>query len=125
LKLPHTYMIAGLFALCGAFIAYSMWDHDAASTAAQLLILAGLVVSFIDSHLKHRVTADKIDENTQLTAKTEQQINGRLDELIRNASQAAYAKGLLDGQQLKDVQIGPPSKPKQDGNKPRTCESHP
>jgi hypothetical protein len=102
-----------IFAACCALIVL-VHQPDTGNSVVQLLILAGMVVSFLDRQVKATTTIQKLDENTALTAKTEKQLNGKTEDLIRAASQAAYAKGLLDGQEQerqrqKDALSTPPT----------------
>jgi hypothetical protein len=106
-------VVVFIFASCAAVIALAN-QPETGNAIVQLLILAGIVVGFLDNHNRTSSTMAKLDENTALTAKTEQQLNGKTDELMRTASQAAYAKGLLDGeekerQRQKDALSNPPT----------------
>jgi uncharacterized membrane protein YebE (DUF533 family) len=91
-------VVVFIFTACAAVIALAS-QPDTGNSIVQLLILAGIVVNFMDGHTRTKATNAKIDENTAITAKTEQHINGKTEDLIRAASQAAYAKGLLDGEE--------------------------
>jgi hypothetical protein len=91
-------VVVFIFASCAALIAL-VNQPETGNAIVQLLILAGIVVAFMDGHNRTRQTNERIRENTEITAKTEQLLNGKTQELIRTTSQAAYAKGLLDGQQ--------------------------
>jgi hypothetical protein len=91
-------VVVFIFTSCAALIVLAH-QPDSGAAIVQLLILAGIVVNFMDAHTRTSTTNQKIDENTAITAKTEQHINGKTEELIRAASQAAYAKGLLDGEE--------------------------
>jgi hypothetical protein len=93
-----------------AGMAAMVYATQADNGMVNLLILAGLVISFLDRHFRAVEVATKletkaaditkkVEENTQLTRKTEQSINGKVEDLIRMASQAAYTKGVLDGQE--------------------------
>jgi hypothetical protein len=92
-------VVVFIFTACAAVVALAN-QPETGNQIVQLLILAGIVVGFLDNHARTTNTIAKLDENTALTAKTEQQINGKTEDLIRAATQAAYAKGLLDGESL-------------------------
>src|SRR5262249_8352922 len=89
--------VAIIFIGCGIMI-FAAGGTAPANEIMQLLILAGVVFNFLDGQARTRQTSQQIAENTAITTKTEQSVNGHAEERIRAASQAAYAKGVLDGQ---------------------------
>jgi hypothetical protein len=91
-----TFSILAVLAACTVLMIATIAEHS----VTQFLILAGLVVSFLDRHFRFLSTQRMIDENTKITATTHAEVNGQVKELLRTTSQAAYAKGLLDGQFL-------------------------
>jgi hypothetical protein len=91
-------VVVSMFAACAAMVI--MWgEHTPANEIMQLMLLAGVIITYLDNQQKARQTSQQIAENTELTAKAERSLNGAAEERIRIASQAAYAKGQLDGQE--------------------------
>ena len=105
-----TFSILAVLAACTVLMIATIAEHS----VTQFLILAGLVVSFLDRHFRFLSTQRMIDENTKITATTHAEVNGQVKELLRTTSQAAYAKGLLDGQFLELQRKNP--KPQEKGN---------
>jgi hypothetical protein len=85
-----------MFVACAAVVLIT-GETAPANEIMQLMLLAGVIITYLDNQAKARRTEEKLDENTALTAKTERSINGKTEELVRAASQAAYAKGFIDG----------------------------
>lgn len=145
-------LVASVFVLCVAAVIAGIFHQDTGSTILQLMILAGLVVGFIDRHFKQQEAVQKINENTAITTQAAQEvkavgenaakvdsvvteskeaakqvasvakiaalettkavadvaqkteaiaekINGRMEELIEVARRAAFAEGVLKGQE--------------------------
>jgi hypothetical protein len=55
-------------------IIYLSGNHEVAQTTTQLVILAGLVLSFIDRHMRDNVTVKELKENTEITKKIPEQV---------------------------------------------------
>jgi hypothetical protein len=92
----HYIAVGAIFVACALMI-FAGSGNAPANEIMQLLILAGVVVNFLDGQARTRQTSQQIAENTALTAKTQHQINGAAEERIRAASTAAYAQGFLHG----------------------------
>lgn len=81
--------VLGIFALVAVVVVYAIGNHEA-DKLMQFLILAGLVVSFIDRHVRDTTVNTKIDANTAVTVQAAKSA-AHADSTVRETKQEAVS----------------------------------